>query len=82
MMLQATGPSWANRSSEILSVLLRTSFCERFYAVPTGCRYPLAILKDLDARRPTAAKLLGIPIVIWKDGAGAWRVFEDRCPHR
>jgi phenylpropionate dioxygenase-like ring-hydroxylating dioxygenase large terminal subunit len=45
-------------------------------------RYPLAIIKDLDPRRPTAARLLGIPVVMWRDGSGAWRAFEDRCPHR
>ncbi|WIA09707.1 hypothetical protein OEZ85_009091 [Tetradesmus obliquus] len=44
--------------------------------------YPLAIIKDLDPRRPNAARLLGIPVVMWRDGSGAWRAFEDRCPHR
>ena len=45
-------------------------------------RYPLAITKDLDPERPTAATLLGIPVVIWRDGKGDWNCFEDRCPHR
>lgn len=45
-------------------------------------RYPLAIVKDLEPQRPTAANLLGIPVVLWKDGAGSWNCFEDRCPHR
>lgn len=44
--------------------------------------YPLAIVKDLDPRRPSAAKILGVPVVVWKDGAGQWSVMEDRCPHR
>lgn len=44
--------------------------------------YPLAIIKDLDPQRPTAATLLGNPVVIWRDGSGAWNCFEDRCPHR
>eukprot|EP00878_Enallax_costatus_P015898 GHUV01016666.1.p1 GENE.GHUV01016666.1~~GHUV01016666.1.p1 ORF type:complete len:203 (+),score=34.80 GHUV01016666.1:201-809(+) len=44
--------------------------------------YPLAIIKDLDARKPTPAKILGIPVVIWRDGSGEWRAMEDRCPHR
>eukprot|EP00879_Flechtneria_rotunda_P013512 GHRR01014109.1.p1 GENE.GHRR01014109.1~~GHRR01014109.1.p1 ORF type:complete len:485 (+),score=156.42 GHRR01014109.1:529-1983(+) len=44
--------------------------------------YPLAILQDLDPRRPTATKLLGIPLVVWRDGTKQWRAFEDRCPHR
>lgn len=48
----------------------------------TSPRYPLAVVQDLDARRPTPAQLLGIPIVLWRDGGGSWRAFEDRCPHR
>jgi len=38
-------------------------------------RYPLAIIKDLDPQRPTAATLLGNPVVIWRDGSGAWNCF-------
>eukprot|EP00803_Ostreobium_quekettii_P002806 evm.model.scf_4148.1 EVM.evm.TU.scf_4148.1 scf_4148:1158-1754(-) len=26
--------------------------------------------------------ILGRDIVVWKDGEGAWRAVEDRCPHR
>ncbi|KAI8463753.1 MAG: Rieske [2Fe-2S] iron-sulfur domain-containing protein [Monoraphidium minutum] len=37
---------------------------------------------QLDPAKPTAATLLGIPLVIWRDGTGAWSVLEDRCPHR
>ncbi|KAF8073221.1 hypothetical protein HT031_000882 [Scenedesmus sp. PABB004] len=44
--------------------------------------YPLAIIQDLDPRRPTAAHLLGEPVVLWRDGGGAWRCLADRCPHR
>lgn len=51
-------------------------------AYAPACRYPLAIVKDLDPQRPTAASLLGIPVVIWQDGKGAWNCFDDRCPHR
>jgi phenylpropionate dioxygenase-like ring-hydroxylating dioxygenase large terminal subunit len=44
--------------------------------------YPLAVVQDLDPGRPTKLELLGEDLVAWRDGAGVWRVFEDRCPHR
>ncbi|CAJ1370445.1 unnamed protein product [Effrenium voratum] len=44
--------------------------------------YPLAVVEDLDDTRPTPLTLLGEDLVVWKDGEGQWRVFEDRCPHR
>lgn len=62
----------AHTNSELEHVTLHTP----------ACRYPLAIVKDLDPQRPTAASLLGIPVVIWQDGKGAWNCFDDRCPHR
>ncbi|MEB3263580.1 MAG: Rieske 2Fe-2S domain-containing protein [Synechococcus sp.] len=45
--------------------------------------YPLLPLEDLDPARPTAAELLGRPLVIWKPpGEDGFRVLLDRCPHR
>mmetsp|Transcript_29425 Transcript_29425/g.77608 ORF Transcript_29425/g.77608 Transcript_29425/m.77608 type:complete len:556 (+) Transcript_29425:84-1751(+) len=44
--------------------------------------YPMAVIEDLDPKRPTKLELLGEDLVAWKSGDGAWRVFEDRCPHR
>ncbi|MGK7907773.1 MAG: Rieske 2Fe-2S domain-containing protein [Synechococcus sp.] len=45
--------------------------------------YPVAYLKDLDRGSPTRFTLLGRDLAIWWDRHGeAWRVFEDRCPHR
>ncbi len=44
--------------------------------------YPLAIEANLPTDRPTAHRLLGNPVVIWKDGEGQWRAFKDLCPHR
>lgn len=44
--------------------------------------YPVALVRDLDPGRPTALKLLGERLVVWRDGAGQWRCFADRCPHR
>jgi phenylpropionate dioxygenase-like ring-hydroxylating dioxygenase large terminal subunit len=32
--------------------------------------YPVAIVSQLESARPTATKLLGIDMVIWKDGSG------------
>lgn len=44
--------------------------------------YPIAVIQDMDASRPTKLELLGEDLVAWRDGEGTWRVFEDRCPHR
>ena len=45
--------------------------------------YPVAFLKDLDRQRPQAFTLLDQDLVLWWDGpGGAWRAFEDVCPHR
>ncbi|MBW4459005.1 MAG: Rieske 2Fe-2S domain-containing protein [Nodosilinea sp. WJT8-NPBG4] len=45
--------------------------------------YPVAYVEDLDPVQPTRFTLLDRGIVIWWDTKGqAWRVFEDKCPHR
>ncbi|HEY9804679.1 MAG TPA: Rieske 2Fe-2S domain-containing protein [Leptolyngbyaceae cyanobacterium] len=44
--------------------------------------YPVAVVEYLDASRPHAMQLLGKDIVLWRDGFGQWRCFEDFCPHR
>ena len=44
--------------------------------------YPVALLNDLDPRRPMVATLLGQDFVLWRDKNKNWRCFEDRCPHR
>ncbi|GMH40215.1 hypothetical protein BSKO_08119 [Bryopsis sp. KO-2023] len=44
--------------------------------------YPLAVVGDLDPSLPHAVRLLGKEIVLWRDGRGDWRAFEDVCPHR
>ena len=45
--------------------------------------YPVAYLKDLDPRVPSAFTLLEQDLVLWWDAAGgAWRAFADVCPHR
>ncbi|NMF85592.1 Rieske 2Fe-2S domain-containing protein [Nodosilinea sp. P-1105] len=45
--------------------------------------YPVAYVEDLEQARPTRFTLLERDLVIWWDPQGnAWRVFEDKCPHR
>jgi phenylpropionate dioxygenase-like ring-hydroxylating dioxygenase large terminal subunit len=44
--------------------------------------YPVAAVEFLDPSRPHAMQLLGKDIVLWRDGSGKWRCFEDACPHR
>lgn len=44
--------------------------------------YPIAVVDFLDSSRPHAMQLLGKEIVLWRDGSGKWRCFEDACPHR
>ena len=45
--------------------------------------YPIAYVRDLNRSSLTRFTLLGRDLVIWWDRHGeAWRVFEDRCPHR
>ncbi len=37
----------------------------------------------LDRRRPFPITVLGYRLVVWWDAVeGAWRCFEDKCPHR
>jgi phenylpropionate dioxygenase-like ring-hydroxylating dioxygenase large terminal subunit len=43
--------------------------------------YPVAVVEFLDPSRPHAMQLLGKDIVLWRDGSGKWRCFEDFCPH-
>ncbi|XRB16033.1 Rieske domain-containing protein [Pseudoscourfieldia marina] len=44
--------------------------------------YPLVVLDMINPDLPHAVSLFGERLVVWKDGQGEWRVFEDRCPHR
>jgi len=44
--------------------------------------YPVAVVDFLDPSCPHALQLLGKDIVLWRDGSGQWRCFEDSCPHR
>lgn len=45
--------------------------------------YPVMPLCDLDKRKPTGKKVIGIDIVVWWDmNKSEWKVFDDMCPHR
>eukprot|EP01025_Chloroclados_australasicus_P020199 TRINITY_DN2126_c0_g1_i2.p2 TRINITY_DN2126_c0_g1~~TRINITY_DN2126_c0_g1_i2.p2 ORF type:complete len:330 (+),score=24.64 TRINITY_DN2126_c0_g1_i2:185-1174(+) len=44
--------------------------------------YPVHIILHMDPKRPTPIRLLGKDLVVWRDGEGVWRCFEDKCPHR
>ena len=46
------------------------------------CRYPVAVATALKPDKPTAVRLLGDALVLWKDGTGEWHCWRDRCPHR
>uniref|UniRef100_A0A251SM05 Putative ACD1-like protein n=1 Tax=Helianthus annuus TaxID=4232 RepID=A0A251SM05_HELAN len=45
--------------------------------------YALTPVADLDKRAPRGIKALGLDVVVWWDkNENAWKVFDDRCPHR
>uniref|UniRef100_A0A2P2KPF3 Protochlorophyllide-dependent translocon component 52ic-like isoform X1 n=1 Tax=Rhizophora mucronata TaxID=61149 RepID=A0A2P2KPF3_RHIMU len=45
--------------------------------------YPVMPVCDLDKRVPHAKKVMGLDVVVWWDrNEGAWKVFDDACPHR
>ena len=44
--------------------------------------YPVAVIDLIDDTKPHPTQLLGVDVVVWKDGDGKWNVFEDKCPHR
>lgn len=49
----------------------------------TKAWWPVAPLHYLDPKKPMPVTMLGHTYVVWFDPkAAAWRVMEDRCPHR
>ena len=44
--------------------------------------WPLAELAELEAGRPVARTLHGVPLVLFRDADGRPAVLHDRCPHR
>ena len=44
--------------------------------------YPVAVIDDLDPKRPHPIQLLGKSLVIWRDANHHWQCFADACPHR
>ncbi|XP_058211629.1 protochlorophyllide-dependent translocon component 52, chloroplastic-like isoform X1 [Rhododendron vialii] len=45
--------------------------------------YPIMPVCDLDKRVPHAKRVMGLDVVVWWDrNESAWKVLDDRCPHR
>jgi phenylpropionate dioxygenase-like ring-hydroxylating dioxygenase large terminal subunit len=44
--------------------------------------YPVAVVEFLDPGKPHALQLLGLNVVLWRDGQRQWQCFADACPHR
>lgn len=44
--------------------------------------WPVATLAELARGKPLARRLHGVPLVLFRDAAGAPAVLHDRCPHR
>ncbi|KAL5563572.1 hypothetical protein UlMin_033319 [Ulmus minor] len=45
--------------------------------------YPIMPVCDLDKKEPHGKKVMGLEVVVWWDrNENAWKVFEDKCPHR
>ncbi|MBL8351646.1 MAG: aromatic ring-hydroxylating dioxygenase subunit alpha [Burkholderiaceae bacterium] len=49
--------------------------------VEQRCWHPVALAAEVGAA-PMAARLLGEPLVLWRDAGGAVQAWADRCPHR
>jgi phenylpropionate dioxygenase-like ring-hydroxylating dioxygenase large terminal subunit len=45
-------------------------------------RWAVHPIEALPEDRPWGVTILGRELVVWKDGEGEWRVFDDSCPHR
>ncbi|NET37351.1 MAG: Rieske 2Fe-2S domain-containing protein [Cyanothece sp. SIO1E1] len=73
---ETTLPSDQRAASELLNAGAEATFQW------TKQWYPIAVVDFLDPARPHAIQLLGQDLVLWRDGAGIWRCFEDFCPHR
>ena len=54
---------------------------DRFVTFPQQWWYPACMAHDL-GRSPQAITLMDIPLVLFRDGAGAAHALLDRCPHR
>ncbi|HEX5393182.1 MAG TPA: aromatic ring-hydroxylating dioxygenase subunit alpha [Rhodocyclaceae bacterium] len=49
---------------------------------PKRCWWPLTLLTELNAGKPVARSLHGIPLVLFRDADGQPVALHDRCPHR
>ncbi|KAJ9697728.1 hypothetical protein PVL29_007041 [Vitis rotundifolia] len=45
--------------------------------------YPVALVCDLDKRKPHSKRVIGLDVVVWWDrNESEWKVFDDACAHR
>ena len=45
--------------------------------------YPVALVCDLDKRKPHAKRVMVLDVVVWWDrNESEWKVFDDACAHR
>jgi hypothetical protein len=44
--------------------------------------YAVGLVDALAPDVPTALSVVGVPLALWRDGAGAWCAVRDACPHR
>ncbi len=44
--------------------------------------HPVGIAAEMPAGTLMPSHLLDVPLAVWRDGAGAIHVWQDRCPHR
>lgn len=51
-------------------------------SVWTDTWWPIMPVDYLDPAKPNAATVMGINLVLWRDGGGSWQVWRDACPHR
>jgi hypothetical protein len=78
----------SSSSSELLFLLL--SFLLRLLPSSSSivflskqiCRYPIVFSEDLKKDEPYGIRILGDPLVLFRDKKGAPTCLADRCPHR
>lgn len=44
--------------------------------------WPCAVIDTLDPKKPHPFTLIGLDLVLWRDGDKKWQAFADACPHR
>jgi hypothetical protein len=44
--------------------------------------YAVGMVDALAPDVPTALRVVGVPLALWRDAGGDWRALRDECPHR